>query len=75
LPYTFDPNGLPYFPLAQVAEFWMTLDGQSQRSPAFNTHILARDGQQCTVQGCPYDVDSVLDICHIIGRKDDKTVL
>ena len=61
-----------YFPLAEVASFWA---GQPGASPAaFATYIRQRDGDKCTVKGCPENVPAALDLCHIIGRGEHDAV-
>jgi len=33
-----------------------------------------RDGDECIVDDCGYDIADCLDHCHIVGRNDRKTV-
>jgi len=41
---------------------------------AFSTGIDLRDGKECIVDGCGYNLMKCLDRCHIIGRTEDEEV-
>jgi hypothetical protein len=55
----------------EVSEFW---EDDEVSVSAFTTGIDKRDGEECIIDGCGYDIADCLDHCHIVGRNDRKTV-
>ena len=51
--------------------FW---EGDDVSVTAFSTGLNRRDGNECVIGGCGYDIPEWLDNCHIVGRSDNRTV-
>ncbi len=54
-----------------VSGFW---EDENVSVSTFSTGIDKRDGEECIIDGCGYDIADCLDHCHIVGRNDRKTV-
>jgi hypothetical protein len=61
------PTDIPF----DVSGFW---DDDNVSVSAFSTGIDKRDGEECIIDGCGYNIPDCLDHCHIVGRNDHKTV-
>ena len=55
----------------EVADFW---DVEGARVSAFTTGINQRDGTECIIGNCDYNLVPCLDHCHIIGKLAADTV-
>jgi hypothetical protein len=55
----------------EVSEFW---EDDEVSVSAFTTGINKRDGGECIIYGCGYDITDCPDHCHIVGRKEHKAV-
>lgn len=62
----------PTFAPLNVSAFWD--DDDEVSVSAFTTGIDKRDGEECIIDGCGYDIAECLDHCHIVGRNDRRTV-
>ena len=59
------------FPLEEMTQFW---EDDTISVGTFTTGIDKRDGKECIVEGCGYNLMKCLDHCHIIGRTEDEEV-
>ena len=55
----------------EVDGFW---DDERTTVSAFSTGINNRDGVQCVIGNCDYNIPPYLDHCHIIQKNDKDTV-
>jgi hypothetical protein len=63
------PRDEPF--IEDMKQFW---EKEDDNVSAFSTGINKRDGTQCIVGGCSYNLPMCLDHCHIIPRKDNDAV-
>jgi len=59
------------FSLAEMREFW---DDDVVSVATFSTGTDARDGSECIVGGCGYNIKRCLDHCHIVGGTEEEEV-
>lgn len=64
-----EPRDHPY--TAEVEHFW---DIEGETVSAFTTGINQRDGAECVIGNCDYNIPACLDHCHIIQKLDTDTV-
>ena len=55
----------------EVEGFW---DDEGTSISTFTTGINNRDGVECIIGNCGYDISAYLDHCHIIQKNDKDTV-
>jgi hypothetical protein len=63
------PRDYPF--TEEVEGFW---NDESTSVSVFTTRLNNRDGVECIIGKCDYNISAHLDLCHIIQKNDEDTV-